>query len=266
MIKRSVLVIFMTMAVCLLTAQKKKITNAVRITKSPKIDGVLDDECWRNAIPAKDFIQHDPFNGKPPSWPSEIKIVYDDKAIYVGAMLYDDRPDSIMKQYTPRDEINISDFFGIYIDPFNTGLTAYGFFVTPVNVQIDMKAEENGREDENWNAVWKSATKIVDNGWIAEYRIPYSALRFPKTPVQTWGLNFFRKIERYRENTSWSFIDKEKQGWINQQGELHGIKDVEPPVRLSFTPYVSAYMENNPENDGWENFYRAGMDLKVWYY
>lgn len=262
MMKKYVLVIFMMLTMGLLISQKKKVATAVRITNSPKIDGVLDDECWSNIIPAKDFFQLEPYNGKIASWPSEIKIAYDDKAIYVGAMLYDDHPDSIMKQYTPRDEINVSDFFGIYMDPFNSGLTAYGFFVTPVNVQIDMKAEENGNEDENWNAVWKSATRIVSNGWIAEYRIPYSALRFPKTQVQTWGLNFFRKIERYRENTSWSHVDNEKQGWINQQGELHGIKDVKPPTRLSVTPYFSAYMENNPENEGWENFYRAGMDLK----
>jgi hypothetical protein len=262
MIKKCFVVIYLNISVSFIFAQEKKVANAVRVTNPPKLDGLLDDECWKNIVPAKDFFQLEPYNGKPASWPSEIKIAYDDKAIYVGAMLYDNYPDSILKQYTPRDEINISDFFGIYIDPFNTGLTAYGFFVTPVNVQIDMKAEENGHEDENWNAVWKSETRIIENGWCVEYRIPYSALRFPKTPVQTWGLNFFRKIERYRENTSWSFIDSEKQGWINQQGELHGIKNVDPPVRLSVTPYLSAYMENNPENQGWENFYRAGMDLK----
>jgi len=262
MLKKSVIVIIMTIIGCVLVAQEKKVNHAERVNNPPKIDGSLNDDCWKGVIPAKDFLQIEPYNGKPASWPSEVKLVYDDKAIYLGAMLYDNYPDSIMKQYTPRDEINVSDYFGIYLDPFNTGLSAFGFFVTPVNVQVDMKAEENGWEDENWNAVWKSAVQINDSGWVVEYRIPYSALRFPKTSIQTWGLNFFRKIERYREKTSWSLVDNEKQGWINQQGELQGIKDVEPPVRLSFTPYVSAYMENNPENEGWENFYRAGLDLK----
>ena len=212
MLKRSLIAVLMAIISCALFAQEKKVNNAKRVLYPPKVDGYLNDECWKDVIPAKDFFQLEPYNGKSASWPSEVKIVYDDKAIYVGAMLYDDQPDSIMKQFTPRDEINVSDFFGIYLDPFNSGLSAFGFFVTPVNVQIDMKAEENGQEDENWNAVWKSAVQINDSGWIAEYRIPYSALRFPKAPIQTWGLNFFRKIERYRENTSWSHIDNEKQG------------------------------------------------------
>lgn len=262
LLKKYLLLVIASLLVTSLFSQQKKVNQAIRVNVAPKIDGVLDDGCWENILPARDFIQLEPYNGKPATWQSEVKLVYDDKAIYIGAMLYDNYPDSIMKQYSPRDEINISDFFGVYFDPFSTGLNAFGFFVTPVNVQLDMKAEENGNEDENWNAVWKSAVQINDSGWAVEYRIPYSALRFPKTEVQTWGLNFFRKIERYREKSTWNFIDKEKTGWINQQGELQGIKDVEPPLRLSLTPYISAYMEKNPENAAWQNFYRAGLDLK----
>lgn len=239
----------------------KKI-NAIRIGNPPKIDAVLDDDCWKNVPLAKDFIQLIPYNGEKASYPSEVKIVYDDKAIYIAAMLYDSYPDSIMKQYTPRDGFGSSDRFGVYIDPFNNGINAFGFSVTPVNVQIDKKAKENGYDDVNWDAVWKSETQIVDSGWIVEYKIPYSALRFPKKDVQKWGLNIFRNIERYRENSTWSFIDREKQGWITQQGELNGIENVSPPIRLSFTPYVSAYVENNEENSSWTNFYRGGLDLK----
>ncbi len=239
-----------------------KVAQAFRINDAPIIDGNLNDDCWTGIEPAKDFIQLQPYNGKNASFPSAVKIAFDDKAIYIGAMLYDPNPDSIMKQYSPRDEINVSDYFGIYIDPYNSGLSAFGFFVTPVNVQVDMAASNNGMEDENWNAVWKSATSIVENGWIVEYKIPYSALRFPKTDVQVWGLNFFRNIARYRENTSWSYINNEKQGWIRQQGTLHGVKNVVPPLRLSVTPYVSTYVEKSPENANWMNFYRAGMDLK----
>ncbi len=239
----------------------KKI-SAIRIINPPKIDAVLDDDCWEYADPAKDFVQLRPYNGEKASYPSEIKIVYDDKAIYIAAMLYDSYPDSIMKQYTPRDGYGSSDQFGVFIDPYNNGINAFGFFVTPVNVQVDMKGEENGPEDENWDAVWESETQIVDNGWIVEYKIPYSAIRFPKKDVQKWGMNIFRNIERYRENSTWSFIDREKQGWISQQGELNGIEKISPPVRLSITPYVSAYVENNAENASWTNFYRGGLDLK----
>ncbi|MEN8122801.1 MAG: DUF5916 domain-containing protein, partial [Bacteroidota bacterium] len=239
----------------------KKIST-VRISNPPKIDAVLDDDCWKNVPIAKDFVQLRPYNGKKASLSSEVKIVYDDKAIYIAAMLLDNHPDSIMKQYTPRDGFGSSDMFGVYIDPYNNGINAFGFFVTPVNVQVDKKGQENGPEDKNWDAVWKSETKIVDNGWVVEYKIPYSALRFPKKDVQKWGINIFRDIERYRETSTWSFINREKQGWINQQGELNGIENVSPPLRLSFTPYVSAYIENNEENSSWTNFYRGGLDLK----
>jgi hypothetical protein len=246
-----------------LTAQDSiKKVNAVRISNPPRIDAVLDDDCWKNVPVAKNFTQLRQYNGEKPSYPSEVKIVYDDKAIYLAAMLYDNYPDSIMKQYTPRDGYGTSDRFGVYIDPFNNGINAFGFFVSPVNVQTDMKGQENGPEDENWDAVWKSETQIVDSGWIVEYKIPYSALRFPRKDVQKWGMNIFRNIERYRETSTWSFIDREKQGWISQQGELNGIENVSPPLRLSFTPYVSAYVENNAENSSWTNFYRGGMDLK----
>ncbi|MFN8255781.1 MAG: DUF5916 domain-containing protein [Bacteroidales bacterium] len=235
---------------------------AVRIINSPVIDGKLDEDFWKGIEPAKDFRQLQPYNGKEASFPSEVKIAYDDKAVYVGAMLFDPHPDSIMKQYSPRDEINVSDYFGVYFDPYNSGLSAYGFFVTPVNVQVDMAATNNGMEDENWNAVWKSEVSINEKGWCVEFKIPYSALRFPKAEVQSWGLNIFRNIARFRENTSWSFIDREKQGWIRQQGNMVGIKNVKPPLRLSFTPYLSTYIEKNPEIQNWTNFYRAGMDLK----
>ena len=239
----------------------KKI-SALRVSNPPKIDAILDDDCWKNIPPAKDFVQFRPYNGEKASYPTEVKIVYDDKAIYVAAMLYDSYPDSIMKQYTPRDGYGSSDQFGVFIDPYNNGINAFGFFVTPVNVQVDLKSQENGPEDENWDAVWNSQTQIVDSGWIVEYKIPYSALRFPKKDIQKWGMNLFRNIERYRENSTWSFIDREKQGWISQQGELNGIEKITPPVRLSITPYVSAYVENNAENESWTNYYRGGLDLK----
>ena len=261
--KKLIITLILTLSIISVFAQEsKKSVVITRISQAPKIDGVLDDACWQNVEIAKDFVQLRPNNGSKATFRSEIKFVYDDKAIYIAAMLYDSAPDSIMKQYSPRDEIDVSDFLGIYIDPYNNGLNAYGFFVTPVNVQIDMQAQENGGEDENWNAVWKSATNITDEGWIVEYKIPYSALRFPKTDVQTWGLNVFRNIQRYRENSTWSFIDSEKQGWISQEGELTGIKNIDPPLRLSFSPYVSTYFENNSETSSWTNFYRGGLDLK----
>jgi hypothetical protein len=254
--------LFLIFPIFLFSQNDKKVIQAVRAGHSPKIDGHLNDECWKAAIPACEFIQFEPYNGEYTQFKTVVSLVYDDKAIYIGAKMYDNSPDSILKQYSPRDEINISDFFGVQIDPFNNGLGAYAFYVTPVNIQMDTKLTDNGPEDSKWNAVWASKTSKEPDGWVAELKIPYSALRFPKSDVQLWGINFIRKVERHREKSTWSFIDKGKPGMIRQQGELTGIGNITPPVRLSFTPFVSTYLEKDPLNEHWTNLYRAGLDVK----
>jgi len=240
--------------------EAKRLASANRTTETISVDGVLNESAWLNVIPANDFVQLDPENGKPETFKTEARFLYDDNAIYIGVMMFDSSPDSIQRQLTTRDEINQSDFFGIYIDPFNDGLTAYGFFVTAAGVQIDMKAQDN--EDPSWDAVWESEVKITDDGWIVEIKIPYSALRFPSESVQTWGVNMFRYIQRTKEKTTWNLIDKNIDGFINQSGELNGIYDITPPLRLSIMPYLSAYVENNSENNSWSRSIKGGLDLK----
>lgn len=245
-------------------AQEKKFVSAIRISSTIKIDGILNEAAYNEALPAKDFLQLQPHNGAPSFQPSEVKFLYDDGALYVGALLYDAKPDSIFNLLTERDHIGRSDYFGVYLDPNNEGLTSYGFFVTPAGVQIDMKAIKRGydSEEDSWDAVWESATKITEMGWIVEMRIPYSALRFPKQEVHLWGLNMFRNIRRYNSNNSWNRVNNTISGFIQQQGELRGIKNIKPPLRLSLTPYASVYRQNHT-NSGYSNIYKGGMDLKL---
>ncbi|MCF8359021.1 MAG: carbohydrate binding family 9 domain-containing protein [Prolixibacteraceae bacterium] len=243
---------------------ERKTVTAIRIDKPLKIDGILDEEVYSVARPAKDFLQLNPHNGQPSYQPSEVRVFYDDNAIYFGAMLYEN-PDSIRNYITTRDNIGVSDYFGICIDPNNEGLTAYEFIVTPANSQTDLKAvkrEGYDNEDSNWDAVWQSATKITHNGWCAELQIPYSALRFPQQEDRVWGINFFRRLRRYNSHNSWNFVDAEIAGFIQQSGELHGLKNIKSPVRLSITPFVAGYVEVN--NDGSEPnlLFKGGMDLK----
>lgn len=240
----------------------KKSVIALRVEESPKIDASLDEAAWANAPAAIDFIQLRPDNGKPSPQKTEVRFLYDDKAIYVGARIFDTAPDSIIRQLGIRDEFGMADYFGVYFDPFNDGQTAYGFFISCTGVQLDMRATIDGNEDSSWDAVWKSEVTWVDGGWVAEYAIPYAALRFPKKQEQLWGLNIFRSVRRLNMNTSWNFLDMQVHGWLNQAGELHGIKDIEPPVRLSFTPYLSTYVENRSNESGWESSFKAGLDLK----
>lgn len=177
-------------------------------------------------------------------------------------MLYDEHPDSIYNYLTQRDNIGMSDYFGVYLDPYNQGLMAFGFFITPAGVQTDIKATKSDfdSEDGAWSAVWESKTRITEKGWIVEMKIPYSALRFPAKTTGPWGLNMFRNIRRYNSNNSWSLVDRKVSGFIHQQGELTGIKEINTPVRLSVTPYTASYYE--PQGSGSKFFFKGGMDLK----
>lgn len=246
-----------------LYSQEKKSVEALRITSPLVLDGVLDEEVYQQVAPAKDFLQLQPYNGRPSMQPSEAWFFFDHQALYVGAMLYDSAPDSIFVFLSERDNIGASDYFGVYFDPYNQGQLAYGFFVTSSGAQIDIKAVKTDYdyEDSNWNAVWESKTLITDKGWAVEMRIPYSALRFSEKAGSVWGLNMFRNIRRYNSNNSWNFLDRKVSGFIHQQGELKGISNIDPPVRLSFSPYSAVYYER--KNDGSSDFiYRGGMDVK----
>jgi len=241
----------------------KKSLEVTKVSESPKVDGILNETAWKNASVANDFLQYEPYNGKEPSLPTEVKIIYDDQAIYFGATMYDSNPDSIIKDLGVRDSFTglNSDLFTVLISTFNDGVNAVEFMVSASGVQSDGKHNgDNG--DSNWDGVWKSAVKITEFGWVVEMKIPYSALRFSKEKDQSWGIQFFRSIRRYREWSSWNFTDVNIQGMINQLGEISGIKNIEPPLRLSVTPYVSAYLENDGDNNSWGNDFNAGMDLK----
>ena len=244
-------------------AQVKKNVEIIRITTPLTIDGVLDEDVYKQVKPAADFVQIQPYNGKPSMKPTEVYFFYDESAIYVGAMLYDD-PDSIFNYLTSRDNTGMSDYFGLYIDPYNQGQLAYGFFITPAGVQLDSKAikSDDDNEDPNWNAVWESKTRITEKGWTVEMRIPFSELRFSEKTGSTWGLNMFRNIRRYNSNNSWNFIDRNVSGFIHQEGHLTGIKDIKPPVRLSFTPYLATYYQPKSSTASSSFLYKGGLDLK----
>lgn len=243
---------------------EKKSYEAVKTESKPVIDGSLNDETWlRITATANNFVQKEPNLGEQSNYKTEVKIAYDDEAIYIGAMLYDENPDSILKQLTARDEIGNTDWFGVVMDTYEDGNNGVGFIVSAAGVQFDTKYSVFG-EDANWNAVWESEVAIVENGWIVEMKIPYSALRFPDKNEQLWNFNIVRTVRRTRENSWWNFLDPSKNGFLNQSGKLTGIKDVVSPLRLFFNPYISGNLKNtktNGENSVSKGF-NVGMDIK----
>jgi hypothetical protein len=236
--------------------------KALRIAEAPKIDGKLSEKCWQDADAAKDFVQYEPYNGAAPTFQSRVMIAYDDNSIYIGAIMYDSEPEKIMRELGPRDaeELN-ADLFLVSISPYNDGLNSFDFFLYASGVQADVKNFSTG-SDISWDAVWKSEVSITDEGWVAEIEIPYSALRFPQIAQQIWGLNFARSIRRIRETSHWNFVNKEINGVLNQAGVLAGIENIEPPLRLSFEPYLSSTLLKEPGESDWKFRFNGGMDLK----
>ena len=215
---------------------------ALRTASPPVIDGLLNDSCWLNAEPAEDFIQRELLPGAPSAQKSSVKFVYDDFALYVAAELYDVSADSVLRELSTRDNEANADLFGILLDTYNDDINAFGFFVTAAGTQIDARYSSEG-QDFDWNAVWLSSVFIHDKGWSVELEIPYSALRFSKDQQQVWGLNILRKIRRLREMSFWSPVDPALDALIRQSGNLTGLRDIKPPLRLSLTPWL---------NHGWQ--------------
>lgn len=244
-------------------AEGFRMLEAERISQRMQIDGQLDEAVWMQAEAGKGFIQSEPFNGSPASFDTEVRVLYDDHAIYIGAWIYDSNPDSISFELGSRDRLGLSDYFGVRIDPFNDGLNAFGFYVTARGVQADMRIDNTGNTDYDWDAVWRSNVQLTEWGWKVEMAIPFSALRFPRNGPSNWGINFHRSIQRYREYSSWSPVDPKQGGVLNQSGELTGIHSISPPVRLSGTPYMSAYVNHNSESNRYSYAYNYGMDLKI---
>ena len=246
----------------------KKVIKANRIIKENKIeiDGFLNDAAWNESEIATDFIQTDPVFQDPVSQNTEVRILYTDRGIYVGAMLYDTEPDKILKELSPRDQRGNTDWFGVIFDTYRDGLNGFAFNVTASGVQQDIKIA-GGQEDANWDAIWDSKVQFLENGWSVEIFIPYLSLRFANTDIQTWNVQFLREIRRFRENVYWSPVNPKVDGFLNQAGQLEGISNIKSPVRLSITPFVTGYVNtvSNPSIGlpvEATPAYTGGMDLK----
>lgn len=244
------------------TEKPQKTYETKFVDRAPKIDGVLDDAAWQDANIATDFVMFRPTSGlpEPENLKSEVKIVYDNEAIYFGAYLHDDKPNEIPMEFQTRDNFGSADFFGIVLNPLNDGINQTEFFVMSTGNQNDCKVLPSGQEDWSWNAVWYSDVKLVNDGWIVEVKIPYSALRFSNESIQTWSMNFHRRQEKTRDQYSWNFIPRDQGTIAKFDGLLTGIENIKPPTRLSFSPYGSASLD---EYEGDYDFgWSAGMDLK----
>jgi hypothetical protein len=257
-----ILVVFIFLFIHSATAQQaKKVLQTQRVSVAPKIDGKLEDEAWQNVMPASDFIMREPYQNVPASQRSEVRIIYDDEAIYIAAKLYDSAPDSILKELSIRDNYGNTDWFSVHFDTFHDLQNRFEFGVTAAGVQFD---EKTGAEV--FDVVWESDVRITKEGWNVEMKIPYAALRFPEKSEQVWGLQFRRNIRRARELDLWQYVSPDIQNVVSYYGEMQGISNIKSPLRLSLTPYVGLEQSHYPYNvagkSNWSSSYNAGLDLK----
>lgn len=240
---------------------------ATKVTIVPKIDGVLNDEVWQSVAPVYLEVTFLPEFGKTPSKRTEVRVVYDNNAIYVGAMMFDSDPNSINRQLCERDGYSNADNFVFGLDTYNDDLNGYRFTVSAAGVQSDQRIGLNSNGDMSWDAVWESDVSLTADGWSCEIKIPYSAIRFPSKPLQDWGMQFNRNINSTGELVLWSPVDPKVYGIINQWGSYTGLENIVPPLRLSFSPYMTAGNQwtPDPETEGAyvsDGILNGGLDVK----
>ena len=242
-----------------LIAQDNKHLEALFIESEIEIDGLINEAIWSKAKIADGFTQSTPIFGNPASQKTEVKVLYGNDALYVSAVMYEPSRDSITTTLSNRDDFGNADYFGVIIDTYGSSTIGFAYIVTSAGVQID-DLHSADDVDNNWNSVWQSAVTVHNDKWIVEIKIPFSALRFPNQDIQNWRINFNRSTRISREDSFWNTYNPAGLNFLSQFGTLDGVKGIESPLRLSFSPYISTYAENFNNSTNFR--FNGGMDLK----
>ena len=233
-----------------------------------KIDGELSEEIWARANAITEFIQRDPNEGAKPTHQTEVRIVYDHAALYVAVRALEPEPDKIVGMLTRRDEGSPSDWVRVIIDSYRDRRTAYEFSVNAAGVKQDLYWYADGNNDSSWDAVWDVATGRNEQGWRAEFRIPFSQLRYNPSSTQGFGFAVVRNVAHANETSSWPLLAKAASGYVSQFGDLNGLTFAAAQKKLELTPYVLSSLETkpvdsgNPLTDARDPDGSVGLDLK----
>ena len=249
--------------------ERKQYTTMRLATAPPRINGVLDDSCWKEGVWADDFIQVSPYEGNPASQQTEFKILYDDKFIYVAIRCYDNEPEKIEIRKAPRDGYS-GDVTGIAFDSYFDHRTAFEFSLTAAGGKMDLVHQNIGKFDRNWDAVWYGKTALEDSAWTAEMKIPLSQLRYPDKEEQVWGFHVYRTIYRSGEINHFNLIPMDAPLLVPLFGELHGISGLQKSRRIELLPYMLGKINtfkkelDNPFASSGRKFnFGAGLDGKI---
>ncbi len=244
---------------------------AVRISTPIVLDGHLDEDAWKSAPAGTGLTQRDPDEGQPATQLTEVRVLYDEAAIYVGARMFDRDPARIARRLTRRDDdaSGVADYIIIGLDPRHDHLTGATFTVSAAGALQDGTMYNDSFSDSSWDAVWEAAVAVDEQGWTAEVRIPFSQLRFPAADRQTWGFQLVRYIQRRNEEDWWVPIPKKESAVISRSGHLTGLDGIRSRQHLDLLPYATLRNEfsatvpaGDPFNDGSRLIGGAGLDAK----
>jgi len=236
-----------------------------------RIDGRLDDADWQRAQFVSDFLQKEPVEGGQPTNKVEAGILYDDDAIYIGARMYCDDPSKLRMHLDRRDVPGPAEAIIVMLDTFRDRRTAYSFHVNTSGIIGDRFHPEDNEQpmDYTFNAVWEAKTSINADNWTAEFRIPFSQLRFNDQEELDWGINFDRWIPERFEDVFWIYTPRNEVGYASRFGDLVGITGIKPSRRLELMPYVAGngkaiqVDDADPLLDETDLNGRAGADIKM---
>ena len=242
----------------------------VRVDSPVSIDGVLNEAVWQSAPAVTDFKQREPNQGTPGTQRTEVRVAYDDDAIYVGARMHDAHADSIVRVLSRRDTGGShSDDFRIFLDPYHDRRSGYYFSVNAGGTLYDGTLFNDGGDDDSWDGVWDAKVKVDAEGWTAEMKIPFSQLRFPKGDVQQWGVNFQRCMGRNFEDDFLVYTPRSGSGFVSRFPVLAGLSNVTPGNAIEITPFATSKAEFlqhsplDPFNDGSNISPNLGGDLRM---
>tara|TARA_R110002072_G_scaffold7503_2_gene40714 strand:+ start:483244 stop:485880 length:2637 start_codon:yes stop_codon:yes gene_type:complete len=243
-------------------------TVPVGDTESPKIDGALNDAAWDLVPWTSDYVEFEPDNATEPTEQTKMKILYDDKNLYVAFKCYQKDPATIERRMGRRDDFP-GDWVEINIDSYGDDRTGFSFTASASGVKGDEFIANNGNFDPSWNPIWYLNTQVDAEGWTAEMRIPLSQLRFSNADEQVWGIQSTRRYFNNEERSTWQPLPANPPGWVSEFGELLGIKGIKPQKQLEIQPYTVAQLdtyeeeEGNPFRDGSDARLTGGLDAKI---
>jgi hypothetical protein len=243
--------------------------DAMRSIGRITVDGVLDEPVWSGDHACTMFVQRVPREGAAATMRTEVRVAFDDDAIYVGARMYDPAPDSIQARLSRRDVSVASDRFAVYFDPYHDRRTGYYFMVNAAGTLYDGTLSNDVSNEKSWDGVWAGRARVDAQGWCAEMRIPYSQMRIERAGSPVWGVNFMRSIPRRREEDFLVYRPRKESGFVSRFPDLRGFDRITPGPAIELMPYVTSqgeYLEHNagdPFNDGSEVAWNGGGDLRM---